>query len=145
MTAIFEHIAPYATKAALAREPVPWLVELPNSLWVDWDSYRLHFLKIVGGRPVTAPDRWRMELRVRRVQIRGDSLVAEFSIGNSHRCGEWFGDYNAYEIQSVREGASWQPARITREIISDGIPCPALDTAVLRAPRKPPRGPKLGL
>ena len=125
MESVFQSAAYNVARGALAKEPHPWLINLPTAPLAEWARYRDHFLSAVGGRPSLPTDTLRSSLYVSAFEMHGDTLVAQYSIGYGWKCGDrWYGDATGYEMRAVRHGTAWESQKTRITLFSDGISCP---------------------
>ena len=98
--------------AATDTASQPWDITMPeDSPDERWRGVRETLMMWLRARPARDSDPRRRMLRLRRVVVQGDSLLAEVSIGSAVNCGDrWMGDRTEYRVSWVRvHQTSWGP------------------------------------
>jgi hypothetical protein len=125
--AIFRELNYRIARGALADSVRPVQITLPPG--AEWVRLEQHLLVTLRARPARPDDRIMQVVSVDKVQFRGDTLLANFSIGDRWKCGDtWSGDHTGFLAQAVRAGdTGWFPVTTKVILNSDGIWCRAPD------------------
>lgn len=108
-SAVIRELSAPIAEAQIAGVARPWTVEVPKSGSALWSDLAERLADLLGARPAMPQDT-SYELRISRVQMHGDTLVAHFQVNAAWPCtapGEVNSYGTGYESRIVRYGSAW--------------------------------------
>ena len=102
----------------------PWMIEIPLAGTPEWSKYRDYLFHILRARPPNEQDRFVQTLFVTSLQMQGDTLVAQFSVGQQWRCYNVLtGAATSFEMRARRSATSAEGLRTRVVEYTDGRTC----------------------
>lgn len=131
---VVRELDPSLARVLFDRTPRPWRIVVPDTTSPAWRALEAGLYELLRARRTRPGDDTESFLRIDPPAVRGDTLVAYFTIGGRFRCGDtWQGSYTGYEVKAVRYGGSWDAPRTEAVLFGDSVPC-------VLPPRSPPPG-----
>lgn len=103
--------------------PTPWSISIPDSTSSVWRDLSSSLFSLLRAREIAPTDTAHRYLDISPVVMKGDTLVARFSVGSRWRCpdGKWTGHSTGYELTAVRHGSSWEYPKTRPVLYGDGM------------------------
>lgn len=99
-------------------------ISFPTDSVEIWQPYRAFLIHALRGRDATETDTTRLHITVHSPTMRGDTLVVDFRIGGTWRCGsEWWGSSTTYQLNAVRLQYRWAPPYVAAYEFGDSGTC----------------------
>ena len=112
VVAVSHHLAWAIAAGAVAKEPRPWQISVPDSTVQIWQTVKSRFYSVLHARPTSSADTVGDFVTFGAIRVRGDSLFSGITVGQVVRCGRrWVASGTSTELTSVRSNGMWlQPS-----------------------------------